>query len=335
MNTIEKLEKEEKAAEEIWKKTYAPEDEKGDEPKEPIDEPKEPEIIADAPAEPGDKGVVPEPEVKIPEVIPPVDTDDWKQKYKTLEGKYKAEVPRVSARNSELEAELTTLKAKVAELTETVSKNQTAKHSNEVDSDLEELSKDYPSIADPLKKIKADFDAKTKVLEDKLEKAGKSEQTDIKADLNEMKRMRFDTEMVSLGVPDWKDIDQDEKFIEWCGDIVPYTRYTKLQYLQEAARKHDAQAVSKFFLDYKKTLESPAPQVDSQGKLIKSLSPSSKKGGTPPAMKGGEVVLTREKYQKFMKQTTDGKYNPKEWGGKTEEQMEAIYDAAIANDELV
>jgi hypothetical protein len=341
MDSFEKLEREEKAAEEIWKQTYAPEDEEGKEPKEPTDEPKKEETPVEEtpkepPKEPAAEAVVPEPEVKTPEVIPPVDTEDWKQKYKTLEGKYKAELPRFSTENGELKSKVSTLETKVAELTETINKNQTASKGIEIDTEIEELSKDYPSIAEPLKKIKAESDARVKALEEKLEKTGKSEQSDIKADIGEIKRMRFDTEMGSLGVSDWKILDQDEKFIEWLGEKAPYTRFTKLQYLQDAASKYDAETVSQFFLDYKKTLAeaTPAPQVDSQGKLIKNLSPSSKKGGTPPAQKGGEISLTRESYQKFMKQTTNGKFNPKEWGGKTEEQIEALYDVAISKGEL-
>jgi hypothetical protein len=39
-------------------------------------------------------------------------------------------------------------------------------------------------------------------------------------------------------------------------------------------------------------------------------------------------------YQRFYAESARGKYDPKKWGGRTEEQTEAMFDALIARKAL-
>jgi hypothetical protein len=144
--------------------------------------------------------------------------------------------------------------------------------------------------------------------------------------------------MERLAGSDWKAIDVSPEFETWLNDKIPFTKLTKLQVLTDAAQRHDAETVSQFFTEYKKTVakvdESPKDEGDpSQKKLEKYVAPA-KGGGGNIVDKGGQPGMTKENYAKFMDDSTRGKFDPKKWGGKTEEQVEAMFDKAMLEGKL-
>ena len=260
------------------------------------------------------------------------------QKYKTLEGKYNAEVPRTLAENKQLKEQTTELQNKIAELEKSITNAKTDQQGAEIDAELEELELDYPTLAKALKKFKATTAEQINSLKDgikvKPDESVKADIESVKTDVNEVKLVRFDLEMNKLGVPDWKEIDNgDDGFKEWLQEKVPYTNSTKAQLLKEAASKLDAPTVSQFFLDYKATLEA-SPQKDGQEKLKPFVAPP--KGGQSAPLTGAQSDLTLANYAKFMKETTGADYtfDPKKWGGKTEAQVEQMFNDAISKGSL-
>ena len=286
MDVIEKrLNKAEEEADKIWKEMYQPEKTV----EEPPVETKE-DIPAVKPAEPL--------EVKSTEELPePIKkVVDFEQKYKTLEGKYKAELPRALSERDKEKARATELEAKIAKLQEDISKSKTIESSNEVDAELEELAIDYPSVAKALKKLKEGTDTKINSFRDELQTGVKSELDTVKSDLVSTKLDRFDYEMKERGVGDWKQLDTDPKFVEWLNEKVPYTKSTKLELIQAAAKQRDAETVSEFFLDYKKTLAGSSTVADNattgdQNKMDKYTAPPKGKGGTAPNLPGEQTGL--------------------------------------------
>lgn len=289
-----------------------------------------------------DKETLPPDKEKKPEKVVETKDEDLQslikkaeQKYKTLEGKYNAEVPRTLAENKQLKEKTVELENKIAELEKNISSAKTVQQSAEIDAEIEELELDYPKLAAALKKFKATTLEQINALKDGIKvKADDSVNDDIKSvktDVQDVKFIRFDLEMNKLGVPDWQEIDNnDDKFKEWLNEKVPYTDETKLQLLKKAASKHDAVTVSQFFLDYKKTLEASPEKEDGQEKLKKYVAPP--KGGQNAPLTGVQSDLTLAKYKKFMTDTTGDNYrfDPKEWGGKTEAQVEQMFNDAIS-----
>lgn len=326
MPTLEQLEKEEQEAEKLL--NPAPEDDTTEE----IIEPEKKETQEVASPEPGDEGVEPQ---KVEEIVtPPVKSEDFEQKYRTLEGKYKAEIPRYQQELSDLRTKFTALETQLAEANEKLNNSQTAKASEEIDADIQGLEGYDPKVAEVIRKIKKDSDEKVKNLESKFGKASEEKSKSIESETDSIRLIRFDEEMKSLGVPDWKEIDVDPGFADYLNEPLAYTGHTKLQHLKEAAHQRNAKIAAQFFLDYKKSKAEAPPTKDSQGNLKKSVAPPKGGAGAPPIKTGQPTGLTRESYTKFMNDTARGKYNPKQWGGKTEEQMDDIFDKAIANGEL-
>lgn len=332
---IEKLEREEAAADKVWKEVYG-----------------DPETDG-APAKtddgtPGDTGITPDPaegkppdekkpDPVVPDAQPKPPTDvDWKHKYDTLEGKYRAEVPRLSSDVKQWRENAVALSQRVTELegklSETVAKTTVA----ETDQELDALEKDYPDIGKAIKKLKEAHKLEMEELTKKFQTGLTEELQPVKSDLSENKQGRFDAEMARLGVADWKTVDTQPEFHAWLNEPAPYGRYTKMELLQDAARALDAGKVSKFFLDFK--AQKPAapvgeePVVDQQGRLEKFVAPPKNEIGGKP--KVGTKTLTRDMYVDFMRNSAKGNFNPAKWGGKTEAQVEAMFDAAIAAKEL-
>lgn len=332
---IEKLERDEAAADEVWKKVYGEPETDG--------EPVKPEGDI-----PGDTGIVPDPaavkppDEKPPEAIvpdaqpkPPVDVD-WKHKYDTLEGKYRAEVPRLSSDVKQWRENAVALSQRVTELEGKISEAATKTKVVETDQELDALEKDYPDIGKAIKKLKEAHRLEMEELTKKFQTGLTEEMQTVKSDLSDTKQDKFDSEMAKFGVADWKTVDTQPEFHAWLNEPAPYGRYTKMELLQDAARALDAGKVSKFFLDFK--AQKPAapvveePVVDTQGRLEPFVAPPQNVvGGKPKVV---TKALTRDMYVEFMRNSAKGNFNPAKWGGKTELQVEAMFDAAIAAKEL-
>ena len=335
-----KLEKAEAAAEELWKTVYetptgaVKEGETATPAPEPVVEavtvaPEVPvETPVEAPEEVVEETPVPIAEVVVKEEPPKSDTVDYKQKYQTLEGKYKAEVPRLSAEIGQWKDYATSLQERITSL-EAV---KPVKIDEPVtDPDTEAVTTAYPEVAILIKKMKEEHKAEIQKLRSELESGVSAEIKNLKNDTLLSKQDRFDMAMRNAGIPDWKTIDKDPVFIEWLGEQVPYTRSTKLQLLQAAAREFDADTVSKFFLDFKESIKEPDGNIEVLPDKLSKFTAPPRGGGIPP-IKPVPAGVTKAQYEKFMNPRY--KFNPADWGGKTSEQMDAIFDNAISKGTL-
>lgn len=323
-----KLDKMDAEADKLWQTHYGEEEVKQDEKK--VEE----AVAADTPKE--EAPVVEEKEAPVVEekAVPAEDTADYKQKYKTLEGKYRAEVPRLNEDVKKWKDTALNLNTRISELEAKLSELQQTSVANETDTDINQLTTDYPDIGKVVKKLKDGYEAKIDALEKKIQAGVSTEISTVKEDVAESRRRQFDVDMAAAGVPDWKVLDVDEGFNAWLTENVPYTRITKLDALKDAASKLDVESVSRFFLDYKATIGKEAQQPnDGQGKLEKFVAPSTAKVGTGPHSTK-QPWLTQAEYTKFMQESAKGKFHPSKWGGKTEEQVESMFDAAIAEGSL-
>jgi hypothetical protein len=152
---------------------------------------------------------------------------------------------------------------------------------------------------------------------------------EAKSEFKQMSEMdKFDARMTAAGVEDWRAIDTDPLFADWLS-------LSKARELEAAAKVFDAAKISSVYLEYKRSLGSP-DNGSGQDKLDKFIALPRGGGGSPPPKGGAYPALTRANYNKFMSQTMrPGKYKPSQWGGLTESQMEAKFDAAIAKNELL
>jgi hypothetical protein len=335
-----KLEKAEAVAEELWHKEYdtpegavKPAETATPVPETVAEEVAEvvPEVPVETPAPEGEAVAekpteVPVAEVAVePEKPEKVKSDDFKQKYQTLEGKYKAEVPRLSAEIGQWKDYATSLQERITTL-ETAAKKPVKIDEPVTDPDIEAVTTTYPEVAAIIKKMKEEHKAEIQTLRTEMETGVTAEIKNLKNETVLSKQDRFDMAMRTAGVPDWKVIDKDPAFIEWLGEQVPYTRATKLQLLQQAAREFDAETTSRFFLDFKEAIKEPDGNVEPPPDKLSKFTAPPRGEGVPP-VKPVPAGVTKAQYEKFMNPRY--KFKPADWGGKTSEQMDVIFDNAI------
>jgi len=333
------IEKEEAAANELWRKTYEPEAAEDETEKEEfkaaeVQEPAPSEVIKDGIQE---KEVTPEPE-KEPEVPKKVEAEpekDYKQMYKTLEGKYRAEVPELHKNVKHWKDNAIQLSDKILELEKKISDIESSSSRSEIKGDLDALEAEYPDIGKTIRKIEerhaSELAARDTYWQTQLNKS----LAPMQADLNMTRESRFDADMVRFGVPNWREINIDPEFIDYLNAPAPYGRKTKLELLQEAGSTLDAEVASKFFLEYMNTKTPAGKPVDGQEKLKKYVAPPKAETGANSKGGSGKPELTIAMYEKFYKETSKpGRYNPKNWFGKTEAEMEAMLEAALVKGEL-
>lgn len=322
-----KLEQAEEEADKLWSETYGEE-----EPLEEDDESKVDKSEEEAVDDVEDKDDTDKDETD--DDAPQKSSDDtWEHKFKTLTGKYNAEVPRLASEAKHWKENSIVLSQRISELEEKLNSMTIESASRSNDSELERLVEDYPDIGQYLKKRdeahRAEIDAITRKFQEQLD----GSLADVKRDVSTSKQDAFDKDMASLGVPDWREIDNMEEFSEWLQEPAGYGRYPKAVLLEDAARALDAKACAKFFLDFKEQIASRG-SADTQARLKSHIAPPKNDQGGKPRSGGSAKTLTQEMYTQFMRDSAKGKFNPADWNGKTEQQVEAMFDVAIASGNL-
>jgi hypothetical protein len=274
--------------------------------------------------------------------------ESFKAKYLSLKGKYDKELPKYAGALKSAKAELVqwqeyaaSLETKIKSLeVETPKKDAVQPDAKPVldleDPELKTLLGDYPGAAKLFGALEKERSAdKVKIAE--LEAVVNSKLKTIESDAEVSKAERFGLNMVALVGKDWQKIDADPEFMEFLSESVPYTGRTRLQLLKAASAALDAPTVAQFFNDFLATKNASDADDDtgagedttSADRLKKQLAPP-RSGGSAPLKKAElDQVYTRKQYDKFMDDSTRGRFKPKEWGGRTEAEMDLIFDRAL------
>lgn len=191
-----------------------------------------------------------------PVVVPPtvVDTapvapqaDSWELKYKVLNGKYTAEVPRMAQELRDLREQLrvaTTTPAPAATVDTTTS-------AMTPDSVTAQYGEDFTAA------VNAIAEAKTKSLRDELS----SKVEVIEVDTAQRARGDFIRDLTSLA-SNWESIDRDPGFTAYLDEFDAQTGRVRREFFDEADRTNNAARVATFFAAYaKSTAPAPKPVV--------------------------------------------------------------------------
>ncbi|NQW93626.1 MAG: hypothetical protein HQ446_06270 [Polaromonas sp.] len=201
---------------------------------------------------------------------PPAPADDWEHRFKVLQGKYSAEVPRFAAENKDLKSRLETLEHELEQMkakpTESLVKQ-------------EEIDEYGPGLVDLARRIAREEQAQkdTEITTLKRQIAQLSEDSTKTAKNDFFKSL-------NAIVSDWEQINEDPGFIKWLEEVDDLTGETKQNLLSRAEVGRDAARVGKFFTSYKKATSSWA--ASSAQSLESQVVPSTNKSpDTPPSKK--------------------------------------------------
>lgn len=205
------------------------------------------------------------PEVAEPKAEKPEDDTDWKQKYKTLQGMYDAEVPRLHSQVKELNAELAKLdnQLKQQEAAREEQKAQLAKAEAVArlvtDDDVETFGEDLIEVQRKVaREVTAEFKAELDAL--KAENASLRESVDTAG--TKAAEATFEQKLHRL-VPDFETVNTSKEWINWLNEVDPLIRAPRMTVAQEAYANGDAEAVAHYVQMFK-SAQAPAKVVEAK-----------------------------------------------------------------------
>ena len=290
----------------------------------------QPELVAAQPSADDTQNYADDQPVEESAVPSPAKADDERvpeetvlQKYKTLQGMYNAEVPRLHQQNRELNQRLQQLEQLLASVS--TQQKESSRASAPVvaklvtDADIEE----YGDSIDMMRKVSREEVGSVASRLSKIEEALNSLQSSVVPQIQEVsKRQAASSEQqfwsdLSNAVPNWRDINDDQDFQSWLLEVDQLTGISRQTYLEDAQRQLDSRRVANFFSTWMNITgraavaqsadRSPKPQSE----LEKQVTPGrSRNTGTPANSKG--KVWSAADITKFFDDVRTGKYHGRE-----------------------
>lgn len=228
----------------------------------PAEEPKETEVKDE---DPKPEETTPKAEEKKP-TEPTVTevSDDFKQKYNTLRGKYDAEVPRLHQQVKELVGELDALKSKLEKANETP-EQPTEPVSLVTDEDREEFGDD---LIDVTRRVAREVAAEYEVKLDAANAEIAALRDQIANTGTQITEMSFEQQL-ARAVPDFEVINKSPEWVAWLNEYDPILRGPRRLAAQEAFNTGDVDAISDYVKMFKGVQE-PEPSKQKRQKELES-----------------------------------------------------------------
>jgi hypothetical protein len=193
------------------------------------------------------------PDPAEPSQSSPAGAPDFEQRYKTLQGKYDAEVPR-------LQRELAQMRHALGQMQGMLQQQQSAPppappqqqvSSGETPAEIvEEYGEDFARVMRRLARLEVSPEVQHEIntLRQQMDQLrGGQQQTQ-----GEMARNQLEAGLSSdpeIGAH-WRQLNNDQNFIAWLGDIDPFAGVPRIEMLHDAARRTDVGRTAQFFRAY-------------------------------------------------------------------------------------
>ena len=263
-------------------------------------------------------------EAKSADTSPTDVADEFEQKYKTLRGKYDAEVPRLHQQVRDLNGKLDELAKSMEAKPEPPTKSK-EKVSYVTDADRAEFGEELIDVQRRVaQEVSQEYtermeqqDAVIQKLQEQLAKTG-----------NDVGEMSFTQRLHSV-VPDFAKIDNDERWVAWLNEHDPMLRGPRRDQAAAAFQAGDVEAVLHYVNLFKGSIAQPepAPRDQRQNELEKQVAPnrSANSVRTQSANQNSKLYSSKEvdnAWTKVRALNTKGKYADAE---KLEAELTVAY----------
>jgi hypothetical protein len=249
------------------------------------------------------------------ELTPPTEDAPWEHKYNVLQGKYNAEVPRLTRQVQEQDGQLSDIRQQLTN-TQTIlaSLNQrTADPEGEVGAPAtppqrlvqdDEITAFGADLHDFIKRTAVEAVAPKlqdgiSSLDQRLSRAESVAQT-AQAQATRVEEIGvFD--LLATDIPDWEVQNKDPLFLSWLEEVDPYTGAQRGQLLTQAFERHDGPRVVALFQGFKNenAAVTPQPTIPAPVEVTPLPEPQSLEGlvapGTPKSGIDGGAPNDAEK----------------------------------------
>ena len=275
-----------------------------------------------APAEP--EATEPEPEAD-PE--PPVEDNTWERKYKTLQGMYNADVPRLRTEVAELKSQLETA---ISKLESTSAKDDKEPAQRLVtDKDVEDFGSD---LVDLIKRQATEV-AHAEIGRLEEENARLREQlTGVSERQGDIARQTYFSDLARL-VPDYEEINVDQRFLDWLSEVDVLSGHQRQEYLNNAFNTFDVARTATLFNAFKEltgSTQKPQPKQPPK-ELARQVAPGTSKSSAQTIVNTNEKIWSMSEIEGFYRDVARGVFK----GNDAEQaRIEAEIDLAVQQGRL-
>ena len=271
-----------------------------------------------------DSGQTPEP--------PKADEEQtWHNRFKTLQGKYNAEVPRLSTDVRDLKGQLTAALAKLDSFT--TAKPAAPQTKLVTDKDVEVFGSDLIDVIDRKAREVAQTMVDSQVESLNSENQKLREQLGGVTDRQASSDQRGYFSELAQAVPDWEAVNVDDGFLEWLAEVDTLSGMPRQEYLNRAFQSLDTKRTVALFDAYKQRMGNPvqaAAAVDPKSQLQRQVAPGTSKASAA-APGSGTKIWTMLEVDQFYRSITQGNYRDNE---PERVRIEAEIDQAVAEGRL-
>lgn len=231
----------------------------------------------------------------------PDEAEAWRNRYLTLQGKYNAEVPQ-------LRHELQQAQEQVQNLTQKVEQMQSAPQTT---GEPGESGKQVETASDAVERIREEYgDELADALQSEIGRVQQhAEQriSDMEQRVTQVSQTHQKTQAekfyqeLGQSVPDFMDINADQRFLTWLGETDAMTGRSRQDLLSDAEQAMDAARVAAIFNAWKQQV------MPAQGQKPKAPTPAPAKGRNADAP-AEKPTYTRAKIKQFYDDKRAGKY---------------------------
>lgn len=281
-------------------------------------------LAAENPEQP--KQAEPQPvveQVAAPAQDPAPVVDPFEARYKVLQGKYNAEVPTLHKQVKDLEKQLSDAVQRMEQMSRQPEPQQAPQQTvdpKDVDNFGEDLVEMVNRVASgAIRNAAQSFEAKAAALEAQVKKladqiAGVTQHTAVTAE-----EMFFD-KLAKL-VPDWEQINTDERFLAWLAESDPVYGVPRQNALSHARETLNAERAAAVF----RSFAGPAKQASKTDPVEQQVSPKSSGSVQPQPQEA--VVISQADVNAFYNDVRRGAYRGRE---QEAARIEAVINAALA-----
>lgn len=209
------------------------------------------------------------------------DEDKWEHKYRRLQGKYDAEVPRLHSEVKELKSLIAELQAQTQQPKEPEPTPEKAEPLV-TDKDVEAFGDDLIDLQRRVaREVAAEFQQELSKLREENQK--------LKDQFGTVQTSTFETRLLQA-VPDFSEINQDKRWIAWLNEYDPMLRAPRRQVAEAAYQNGDVEGVKAYVELFKQTLQPQPTQADRQAELQRQVQPT--RASAPTAAQPQAKVYT-------------------------------------------
>lgn len=251
------------------------------------------------------------------------DEETLLQKYRTLQGMYNAEVPRLTRDNREMAKRLEQLEKLLSDVSAQQAKPAAAQPVPERYVSEEDVA-EYGESLDVMRKVTKEELAPLMAKLSNLDKVIQSLQKDVVPKVEAVSQRQAASseqqfwQTLTSRVPNWREVNDNPDFQSWLLERDPLTGLSRQTYLEDAQQALDAGRVVNFFTTWMQqngveaTAQTSGAQKRSAGsELEKQVAPGrSRNSGTPSSKKG--KLWSPDDISKFFDDVRKGKYKGRE-----------------------